>query len=162
MHQVAARRRLAATGAPGTSFTGLGEPAAASYLQGRQSATQTGSFIGVNVGALVGHCALRRTVMGDDSVGHEATASQIAEMVDLLRQSIEAGALGFSTTQSYTHSDGTGQPVPSRWSSRDELLTLCRTVSEYEGTTLEWVTDGCMSGFSDDEVDLIFHLGPFG
>ncbi len=111
--------------------------------------------IGVNVGSLVGHCALRRTVMGENAVGHEASADQIAEMVRLLRESIEAGGLGFSTTQSYTHSDGGGQPVPSRWCSREELLTLCETVKDFEGTTLEWVTDGCMSGFSDDEVELM-------
>ncbi|NNE75293.1 MAG: amidohydrolase family protein [Acidimicrobiales bacterium] len=114
--------------------------------------------VAVNVGALVGHCALRRVVMGDDSVGNEATPEQVAEMVKLLEDSIEAGGIGFSTTQSYTHSDGTGEAVPSRWATRDELLTLCETVSRYDGTTLEWVTDGCMSGFSDDEVDLMAEM----
>src|ERR1700747_3008130 len=33
--------------------------------------------IGLNVGFLVGHCALRRNVMGADAIGNEATAEQL-------------------------------------------------------------------------------------
>ena len=111
--------------------------------------------LGVNAGFLVGHCALRRYVMGAASVGNEADAEQIAEMVRVLDESIAAGGLGFSTTLSRTHSDGDGQPVASRWASRDELIALCTAVGEHEGTTLEGIVDGCLDYFSDDEVDLL-------
>ncbi len=111
--------------------------------------------IGVNAGFLVGHCALRRFVMGTDAIGHEATPEQIDEMVALLHGAIDAGALGFSTTLSRTHSDGDGQPVASRWATRDELVALCAAVGEHEGTTLEGIVDGCLDYFSDDEVDLL-------
>jgi N-acyl-D-aspartate/D-glutamate deacylase len=107
----------------------------------------------MNVGFLVGHCALRRNVMGADSVGNEATPAQLDAMVQLLHDSIAAGGLGFSTTLSFTHSDGDGQPVASRWASNDEVLALCRAVSEHEGTTLEYVTDGCLRGFTDAEIE---------
>ena len=69
-----------------------------------------------------------------------------------------AGGLGFSTTLSFTHSDGDGQPVASRWASNDEVLALCRAVSEHEGTTLEYVTDGCLRGFTDAEIDLMAEM----
>jgi N-acyl-D-aspartate/D-glutamate deacylase len=111
--------------------------------------------VGVNVGFLVGHCALRRNVMGADSIGNEASPEQLDAMVRLLHESIDAGGMGFSTTLSFTHSDGDGQPVASRWASRDEVLALCEAVSEHEGTTLEYVTDGCLRGFTDDEVRLM-------
>ena len=114
--------------------------------------------LGVNAAFLVGHCALRREVMGDDAVGKEATAEQIAQMRVVLGQALEVGGLGFSTTQSFTHSDGSGQPVPSRWATPDELLALCDEVSEHPGTTLEWVTDGCLSGFEDREIDLMIDM----
>jgi N-acyl-D-aspartate/D-glutamate deacylase len=114
--------------------------------------------VGLNVGFLVGHCALRRNVMGTDSIGNEATPAQLDAMLALLHESIDAGGLGFSTTLSFTHSDGDGQPVASRWASNDEVLALCRAVSEHEGTTLEYVTDGCLRGFSDAEIDLMAEM----
>jgi N-acyl-D-aspartate/D-glutamate deacylase len=118
--------------------------------------------LGVNAGFLVGHCALRRQVMGEASVGNEATQAEIDEMKRLLHAAIGAGGLGFSTTQSFTHSDGGGQPVPSRWATADEVLQLAEVVGEHEGTTLEWVTDGCLKGFTDAEVELMISMSQRG
>ncbi len=111
--------------------------------------------VGVNVGFLVGHCALRRNVMGAESVGNEATPAQLDAMVQLLHDSLAAGGMGFSTTLSFTHSDGDGKPVASRWASRDETIALCAAVRDHEGTSLEYVTDGCLRGFSDDEITMM-------
>jgi N-acyl-D-aspartate/D-glutamate deacylase len=110
--------------------------------------------LGVNAAFLVGHCALRRYVMGSDAIGNEASAEQLEQMVRLLHESLDAGGIGFSTTLSYTHSDGDGQPVASRWANREELLALCTATGEHEGTTLEAITDGCLDTFSDAEIDL--------
>src|SRR5690606_29932743 len=110
--------------------------------------------VGVNAAFLVGHCALRRYVMGADAIGNEATPEQIDEMKRVLAESISAGGLGFSTTLSRTHSDGDGQPVASRWSTTEEILALCEVVGEHPGTTLEGMTDGCLDKFSDDEIEL--------
>jgi len=68
--------------------------------------------LAVNAGFLVGHCAIRRTVMGADAVGGRPTPEQLEAMQQLLAESIEAGGLGFSSSQAYTHSDGDGEPVP--------------------------------------------------
>ena len=109
----------------------------------------------VNAGFLVGHCALRRQVMGAAATGNEAAPADLEKMVQLLHEATEAGGLGFSTSLSFTHSDGDGEPVASRWASREEVLALCTAVRDHEGTTLEYVTDGCMRGFRPDEVDLM-------
>ncbi len=111
--------------------------------------------IGLNAAFLVGHCALRRYVMGADAIGNEATPEQIDEMVRVLHESIEAGAVGFSTTLSGTHSDGDGKPVASRWASRDELMALCKATGEHEGTFLEGIVQGCLDTFADDEIELL-------
>ncbi len=109
--------------------------------------------VGLNVGFLVGHCAIRRNVMGADAVGSVANTEQLDAMLRVLHESITAGGLGFSTTLSFTHSDGDGEPVASRWADNDELLALCRAVGDHDGTTLEYVTSGCLRGFTDEEVE---------
>jgi N-acyl-D-aspartate/D-glutamate deacylase len=121
----------------------------AEYLEALEGRTA------VNAGFLVGHCALRRYVMGPEAVGGTAGPEQIEAMVRLLEESIEAGGLGFSTTLSSTHSDGDGQPVASRHASADELLALCRAVGEHEGTVLEGAFEGGLDKFSDEEIDLV-------
>jgi N-acyl-D-aspartate/D-glutamate deacylase len=74
--------------------------------------------LGVNAGFLVGHCALRRWVMGADRGAEVASKEEVADMCRLLAESIEAGGLGFSSSQSRTHSDGDGQPISSRNADR--------------------------------------------
>ena len=111
--------------------------------------------LGVNAGFLVGHCALRRKVMGAERGGEVASDDEIATMRALLAESIEAGGLGFSSSQSRTHSDGEGNPINSRNADRREMLAFSEEVGRHEGTTLEYITNGCLDTFSDEEIDLM-------
>ncbi len=111
--------------------------------------------LGVNAGFLVGHCALRRWVMGESRHAEVATDAEIAAMRRLLGESIEAGGLGLSSSQSRTHSDGQGRPINSTFADRREMLALCEEVAAHAGTTLEYITSGCLDAFSDEEVDLM-------
>ncbi|HXY63945.1 MAG TPA: amidohydrolase family protein [Mycobacterium sp.] len=114
--------------------------------------------IAVNAGFLVGHSALRLAAMGEDAVGGLATPAQVDRMVALLHEALADGGIGFSTSQSQTHNDGSGKPVPSRSASRDELLALATGVREHPGTTLEAIIPGCLQGFTDDEVALLTEM----
>jgi N-acyl-D-aspartate/D-glutamate deacylase len=111
--------------------------------------------LGVNAGFLVGHCALRRWVMGSDRAAEVANDEELATMTALLAESLEAGGLGFSSSQSRTHSDGDGNPITSRHADRREMLAFCEVVRDHPGTTLEYITDGCLDSFSDKEIDLM-------
>ena len=114
--------------------------------------------ISVNAGWMAGHCAIRRYVMGPESVGSAATPEQIDAMVAELRKAIEVGALGWSFTTSGSHSDGDGQPVPSRWASNEEMLAMATEVGKHEGTSLEGIVPGCLDRFADDEIELLATL----
>jgi len=111
--------------------------------------------IAVNAGFLVGHSALRLAAMGSDAVGCEATPEQVERMVAVLHDALAAGGLGLSTSQSPTHNDGAGQPVPSRSASREELVALAAGLRDHPGTTLEAIIPGCLSGFTDDDIALL-------
>ena len=111
--------------------------------------------LGVNAGFLVGHCALRRWVMGSERAAEVASDQEVAAMSRLLAESIEAGGLGFSSSQSRTHSDGDGNPISSRSADRREMLAFCEVLANHPGTTLEYITKGCLDTFSDEEIDLM-------
>ncbi|MEV6313718.1 D-aminoacylase [Streptomyces sp. NPDC051776] len=114
--------------------------------------------IAVNAGFMVGHCALRRHVMGPDAIGGQPMPDQMDRMLRLLHSSMEQGAWGLSTTQSSTHSDGDGRPVASRHARPEELLALSRAVGEHEGTQIEAIVAGCLDQFADEEIDLFVEM----
>ncbi|MDQ1361416.1 MAG: hypothetical protein QOJ44_1793 [Acidimicrobiaceae bacterium] len=114
--------------------------------------------LGVNAGFLVGHCALRRWVMGTDRSSEVANDEELEAMTALLAESLEAGGLGFSSSQSRTHSDGDGNPISSRNADRREMLAFCEVVRDHPGTTLEYITNGCLDTFSDEETPLMVDM----
>ncbi len=80
---------------------------------------------GVNVGGMVGHCAVRVHAMGERSLQEEpAAAADVAAMRALVEEAIRAGALGFSTSRTLLHRVPDGRPVPGTWAAPDELLAL--------------------------------------
>jgi len=86
--------------------------------------------LGLNVATLVGHCAVRQYAMGEACVEREANDSEIAEMEELVRQGMAAGAFGFSTNSNQSHYREDGKPVASRFAAIDEIARLCRIVGE--------------------------------
>jgi len=89
-----------------------------------------GNRLGINVGALVGHIAVRHYVMGEDAVEREATPEEVAKMKQLVRQGMEAGAVGFSTNQNPRHIREDRKPVASRLASDEELGSLLDVLGE--------------------------------
>jgi N-acyl-D-aspartate/D-glutamate deacylase len=110
----------------------------------------------INAGFMVGHSAIRRTVMHDDATVKEATPDQIAEMSRLLAEGLAAGGLGFSSTNSPTHNDHHGDPVPSRAASKQEFITLAGVARTYPGTSLEFI--GGLAPYSQETFDLMANM----
>jgi N-acyl-D-amino-acid deacylase len=104
--------------------------------------------LGLNFTAYIGHTALRLFVMGDDAYERAATAEEIVDMQNLVREAIAAGAVGFATSLSPTHRGVDGKPVPSRFAERDELEALLGTLGE-SGRGVAAFTPGERLGLSD-------------
>jgi N-acyl-D-amino-acid deacylase len=84
----------------------------------------------MNVGALVGHCALRVHAMGTEALERRATPDEITRMVETLRQAMADGALGFATSRSPGHQGPPGQPVPSRLAGIEEFHALAGVLGD--------------------------------
>ncbi|MGH7824014.1 MAG: N-acyl-D-amino-acid deacylase family protein [Candidatus Binatia bacterium] len=80
--------------------------------------------LGVNVGALMGHCAIRQFVMGEAAAERQATPAEIQEMKEIIKQGMRAGAIGFSTNQNPVHMYADGRPIPSRLATNEEIVDL--------------------------------------
>ena len=79
---------------------------------------------GINYAGYVGHSALRTWAMGERAFEEEADESDLRSMVGQLRESIEAGAMGFTTSISVNHATSDDRPVASRMAAWSEIEAL--------------------------------------
>jgi len=114
--------------------------------------------IGVNAGLQVGHSAVRRFVMGDDAATRVATADEIAQMQDLLADALDAGAVGFTSSQLEMHVDHLGQPVPSNLAAPEELVALASVLAGRSHGVLEFISGTNLEGHSREDRDLMLAM----
>ena len=84
----------------------------------------------INVAALFGHTPLRMYVMGEESTERASTPDELAAMKKLMREAMEAGAIGFGTSVSVSHNGYAGKPVPSRQATPEEMDGLVSVMGE--------------------------------
>jgi N-acyl-D-amino-acid deacylase len=84
----------------------------------------------INVAALFGHTPLRLYVMGEASTERAANPDEVAAMKKLVREAMEAGAIGFGTSVSVSHNGYGGKPVPSRQATPEEMDQLVSVMGE--------------------------------
>lgn len=111
--------------------------------------------LAVDVGTQVPHGAVRAYVMGERGPAHEvATPEEIEQMAQVVREAVEAGALGFSTSRTIKHRDSKGVVTPSITAHADELVGIARAM----GSTGRGVVQG-ISDFMDFEEEFeLFRL----
>ena len=109
----------------------------------------------INVAALIGHTPLRLFVMGAEATEREATAHEVAQQRRIVREAIEAGALGFATSKAATHLGYGGKPVPSRVASTEEIIEIAGALGD-AGTGVMQATMG--SGLAFEQFGRINEL----
>jgi N-acyl-D-aspartate/D-glutamate deacylase len=94
----------------------------------------------INTAFKVGHSAVRRVVMGPDATPpHGPRGRDRSDVRPGPAAGLGAGAIGFSSSWSGTHNDTEQNMVPSRYASRDELISLCGVLADFPGTSLEFI-----------------------
>jgi N-acyl-D-amino-acid deacylase len=83
-----------------------------------------------NVASFCGHSSVRVNVMGEDAMKRTATRAEVAQMKQIVREAVQAGAIGFSTSTLEQHNGEGGIPMPSRFADLQELLELTGALGE--------------------------------
>ena len=100
----------------------------------------------IDIGTQVPHGAVRAYVMGERGARNEdANPEDIAEMAAIVREGLEAGALGFSTSRTLAHRAIDGEPVPGTFAAEDELFGIGRVLGEL-GTGIYEVAPAGVTG----------------
>src|ERR1700688_2941315 len=86
--------------------------------------------LGVNVGTLMGHTAIRYYVMDDECQSRAATDDELKKMQDVVRDGIEAGALGLSVSRNKGHYDPQGVHIPALWADEKEIFAVADVLRE--------------------------------
>ena len=86
--------------------------------------------LGVNVGTLIGHTAVRYYVMGDACQVRAATDAELQQMQAVVREGMEGGALGLSVSRNRGHYDPQGLHIPALWADEKEIFALADVLRE--------------------------------
>ncbi|HEY7627125.1 MAG TPA: amidohydrolase family protein, partial [Ilumatobacteraceae bacterium] len=93
---------------------------------------------GMNVGGMVGHCALRQYAMGERGIdAAPPTVDDMAVMTELLGEAMRGGALGFSTSRTYLHKVPDGRPVPGTFAEPEELFAYADVLARFGAGVFE-------------------------
>src|SRR5580693_224263 len=78
----------------------------------------------LDVASLVPHGALRAYVLGEGRANDAATAQEIAEMAAIVREAVQAGAIGASSTRTLLHRAKDGELAAGTTAAADELIAI--------------------------------------
>jgi N-acyl-D-amino-acid deacylase len=95
--------------------------------------------VGINVGGLVGHIAVRHHAMGEEAVERKATGTELQKMRGLVLDAMEGGALGMSTNRNDRHMREDGKPVASRLADDEEFFALADVLGDRNAGVIETI-----------------------
>ncbi|MEL0227351.1 MAG: amidohydrolase family protein [Gammaproteobacteria bacterium] len=98
--------------------------------------------LAIDVGTQIPHGAVRAYVMGERGINHEeASEDEINKMKEIVREAVEAGAYGFSTSRTEKHNDVNGKLTPSITAHKTELVEIAKSLGEINKGVLQGISD---------------------
>jgi len=85
---------------------------------------------GINYAGYIGHSALRTYVMGERAFVDPATEDDLKLMCHLVKEAVQAGAIGFSTSRTFNHITADDRPVASRLAEWNEVRAIVNAMGE--------------------------------
>jgi len=110
---------------------------------------------GLNLGFLAPLTPFRHYVMGEESMERAATAAETGEIAGLLREAMQAGAFGFTTTNTAQHVGYQGRPLACRLASQDELRAYGKVLKDLGRGTIEVALTNEVSKVDASERELL-------
>lgn len=110
---------------------------------------------GLNLGFLAALTPFRHYVLGDASMERAATVDETAQITQLLREAITAGAMGFTTTNVAQHIGYQGRPLACRNASREELISYANVLRDAGRGAIELALTNEVSVVDDSEYELL-------
>lgn len=114
---------------------------------------------GINLGFMAPLTPFRHYVMGEESMDRAATSEETVQIAALLREAMDAGAFGFSTTNGPQHIGYQGRPLACRLASREELSAYGGVLKELGRGTIELALNDQPGVVTESDYALLDHLG---
>ena len=114
-----------------------------------------GKGSGINLAFLVPLAPLRTWVLGGQANERAANPQDTLAIAGLLREALEAGAFGFSTTAIPGHIGHHGKPLAARLASREELRAYCGVLKDLNRGIIELALTKRHGYFAEDEYELL-------
>ncbi|HLK24001.1 MAG TPA: amidohydrolase family protein [Caulobacteraceae bacterium] len=112
----------------------------------------------IDFASQIPHSAVRVYVMGQRGADREpATADDLAKMQGVVREAMDAGALGFATSRLIIHKTGQGDPIPTWMAAEGELEAMALALKDAGKGVLQAVF-GTPGRTFEDEIDLLSRL----
>ncbi len=123
------------------------------FPQFMDAAAKRGSAI--NLGFIAPLSPFRTYVLGAQANERAATIEETQTIAGLLRDAMQAGAWGFSTTASRQHIGHGGKPLSARLASRDELTAYCGVLKSLKRGVIEMALTKRYSELAADEEEFL-------
>jgi len=112
----------------------------------------------IDVGTQLPHAAVRAYVLGQRAHEYDVTNDEIAEMVDITRAALAAGAFGFSSSRTFLHTSKYGL-VPGTHSIPDEVIAIAEAVRDSGHGVFQYVSDDLGTGGDEPWLNTLKEIG---
>ncbi len=106
----------------------------------------------IDIGVFAPHSPVRVHVMGARGANREEpTETDLAQMSELIREAVKAGALGFATSRTAVDRRSDGEYIPSFDAGEPEIVAAAQAVKDAGGCLIQMIPELGMTGLTPEQ-----------